>query len=99
MLFHYGEKLGFSAPRISQTIPFFISFDILKTAKQRIPIAKKEISKPSKGKNVIAAALKPKADNNPIPQAAQPGAKIPKKIPAVPANPAVPEKFFNIVVL
>jgi len=70
-----------------QTSPSFISLVILKSKTDKIPIAKIENSNPLKGKNVKAAVPKPKTDSKPIPQAAHPGAIIPRKIPVVPKTP------------
>jgi len=47
----------------------------------KIKIESIESSNPSKGRNVSPAALMPNIENNPIPQAIQLGAKIPKNIP------------------
>jgi len=73
--------------------------DILKIENPRIPIAKKEISNPLKGRNVNAAALTPKSDSKPIPHAAHPGTRIPRKIPTVPKIPILAEPSFIIIVL
>jgi|GEM_PF-3463954 len=70
---------------MSQTVS---SFDILNIANINIVIANKDISSPSKGRKVIAIELKPSAETRPIPQAAHPGAKIPKNMAVVPNNPA-----------
>lgn len=72
---------------------------MLNIEKIRIPIASKDISRPSKGKKVKKAVLIPKAANNPTPHAAQPGAKIPKKIPIVVRTPVFSETALSIIVL
>jgi len=74
------------------------SFDILNIANISIAIAIKDISNPSKGSRVIAIELKPSAETRPIPQAAHPGAKIPKNMAVVPRSPAF-DFFFRFEVL
>lgn len=73
--------------------------DILKIEKINIPIANIEISNPLNGRNVKNAALIPRIEINPIPQATQPGANIPRKIPVVPKKPIFPEAFLIMIVL
>lgn len=74
-------------------------FDILTTENPRIPIAKIEISIPLNGKNVKTAVPNPRADRIPIPHAAHPGARIPRKIPVVSKKPIPFEDFLIIIVL
>ena len=64
-----------------------------------IRIAMTEISKPSNGKIVINAALKPKREMRPTPHAAQPGARIPRKMPTLAITPVFFESvlFANFV--
>ena len=56
-------------------------------------------SNPSKGKNANVAALIPNIERSPTPHAAHPGAKIPRKIPAVAKNPVFPDTDLIILVL
>ena len=73
---------------------------ILYVENERIPIASKDNSKPSNGREDNTAALIPKTESKPTPHAIHPGAKIPRKIPVVPKKPNVfPELDFIIFVL
>ena len=56
-------------------------------------------SNPLKGKNANVAALIPKRESKPTPHAAHPGAKTPRKIPAVAKNPIFPDTDLIILVL
>lgn len=76
-----------------------MSFVIFKTAKVKIKIAKMESSSPSYGRKVRNTVPIPKAESNPMPQAAHPGAKTPRKIPVVAKTPLFPENFFISFVL
>lgn len=58
-----------------------------------------EISNPLKGKKFNAAAPIPKRESKPIPHAAQPKPKTPKKIPAVAKNPVLPDIDLIILIL
>lgn len=50
-------------------------------------------SNPLRGKSPSEAPVKPRIPSTPTLHAAQPGMKIPKKIPAVPNNPNCPFIF------
>ena len=56
-------------------------------------------SNPSKGRNAKKAALNPNAEIIPIPHAAHPGAKTPKKTPMVPRIPIFFDVDFTMFVL
>ena len=76
-----------------------MSFVILKIKNPRIIMESIEISSPLNGRNERKATPIPNAGRIPIPQAAQPGTKIPRKIPIVPKVPTFWEIDFNFFVL
>lgn len=80
-------------------MPFFISLVILKIKTKSITIDKIDNSNPLKGRNDNTAALIPKSERSPIPHVAQPGVKIPRKIPIVAKKPVFLDNGLTISVL
>src|SRR3989338_6863054 len=73
---------------VEHECPLLILSVILATENPKIAIDKIEISKPLKGRKFTAITPKPRADKIPIPHAAQPGARTPRKTPRVAKIPA-----------
>ena len=84
---------------ITHTFSLLILFEILFVEYTRMRIARIENSKPSRGRRASVAALTPKREMRPTPQAAQPGARTPMKIPIDPNIPIFSSEAFRIIVL